>query len=103
MIKKMADKKLWLEKKMNKAFVVKRVESYGYGKYGDKNNCVCYWTQEGGCFVSYEPNKIQGFYRTLKWKLYFYVRIVLLEDNLGINRKFKTSRRMKKALKLEVN
>lgn len=95
----MADKKLRLEKKMNKSFVVRRVESYGYGKYGNKNNAVCYWTEEGGNFVSYEPNRIQGFYRTLKWKLYFYVRIVLLEDHLKINRKFKQSKRIKKCVK----
>ncbi|GAH56011.1 unnamed protein product, partial [marine sediment metagenome] len=37
----MVDKKLRLEKKMNKAFVVKRVNSYGYGKYGNKTmRCV---------------------------------------------------------------
>ena len=98
MVKKMVDKKLRLEKKMNKSFVVKRVESYGYGKYGNKNNAVCYWTEQGGNFVSYEPNKLQMLYRTLKWKAYFYIRIVLLEDHLNIKRKFKYSKRVKAML-----
>ena len=98
----MADKKLRLERKMNKARMVKRVNSYGYGKYADKENAVCYWTQEGGIFVSYEPNKLQMLYKTLKWKAYFYIRIVFLEDFLKIKRKFKYSKRIKNAIKKEI-
>jgi hypothetical protein len=94
----MVDKKLKIEKKMNKSFVVRRVESYGYGKYGDKNNAVCYWTHEGGNFVSYEPNKLQMFYRTLKWKAYYYIRIRFLEDFLNIKRKFKYSKHVRAML-----
>ena len=94
----MADKKLRLEKRMNKSFVVKRVESYGYGKYGEKNNAVCYWTERGGNFVSYKPNKLQMLYRTLKWKAYYYIRIRFFEAFLNIKRKFKYSKRIRAML-----
>ena len=94
----MADKKLRLEKKMDRSRVIKRVPSHGYGinnKYKSKPGVVCYSVLNRGSFVSYTPNKFQKMYRTLKWKLYFYIRVLFLEDKLNFERRFKYSTKMR--------
>lgn len=73
---KMADKKLKKEKKMNRYTdrVVRRVKSYGYGNYGDKPEAVCYWTCDGGNFVSYKKNKLQRFISRVRWNICYYLK-----------------------------
>lgn len=75
----MCDKELKNEKKLYRFTdrVIKRVQFYGYGKnnkYKSKPKAVCYWTKEGGCFVSYDASKIRMIFRRIRFNLNYYFR-----------------------------
>ena len=65
-------KKLKNEKRMNKYTyrAIRRVPSYGKGKYVNKTDAVCFWTKEGGNFVSFEKGKIGRFMVQLRFKIH---------------------------------
>lgn len=77
----MIDKKLRREKHIHRYShdVIKRVDVYGYGKdnkYKNKPHAVCYWTAEGGNFVTYEASKLLMKIRKLRWKVANFYRVL---------------------------
>ena len=85
----MADKELKKERRMNRYtfYKIQRVDSYGYGpndKYRNKPKAVCYWTKEGGCFVSYKVGKFGKLFRRIRWRFAYYYPQYIKEKVFGL-------------------
>lgn len=77
----MVDKALRREKHIHRYSneVIRRVPSYGYGKdnkYKNKPHAVCYWTAQGGNFVTYDASKVLMKLRRIRWKLSNFFRVL---------------------------